>query len=189
VCLCFLGDGATNIGAFHEGLNLAGLWKLPVIYIIENNKYGMGTSVERASAVEDLYKKAYAYNIRSEVVNGMDVLEVYQKVKAAVDHARATYEPTLLEIETYRYRGHSMSDPVHGHYRSKEEVERLKQSDPIIHFAETLKEEGMISDQYLDEAEERIKNIVQECVEFAENSPEPPIDELWKDVTIEGSGE
>ena len=189
VCLCFMGDGATNIGTFHEGLNLAGLWKLPVIYVIENNKYGMGTSVERASAVEDLYKKAYAYNIRSEVVNGMDVLEVYQKVKAAADRARETYEPTLLEIETYRFRGHSMSDPVHGHYRSKEEVERLKQSDPIINFAETLKEEGIISDQYLDEAEQRVKKIVQECVEFAQNSPEPPIDELWKDVTIERSGE
>jgi pyruvate dehydrogenase E1 component alpha subunit len=189
VCLCFMGDGATNIGAFHEGLNLAGLWKLPVIYIIENNKYGMGTAVDRASAVEELYKKAYAYNIRSEVVNGMDVLDVYQKVKAAADRARETYEPTLLEIETYRFRGHSMSDPVSGHYRSKEEVERLKQSDPIINFAETLKEEGLITERYLDEAEERIKKIVQECVEFAENSPEPPIDELWKDVIIERSGE
>jgi pyruvate dehydrogenase E1 component alpha subunit len=189
VCLCFMGDGATNIGAFHEGLNLAGLWKLPVVYIIENNKYGMGTSVDRASAVEELYKKAYAYNIRSEVVNGMDVMDVYQKVKAAADRARETCEPTLLEIETYRFRGHSMSDPVSGHYRSKEEVERLKQSDPIINFAETLKEEGVITDRYLDEAEERIKKIVQECVEFAENSPEPPIDELWKDVIIERSGE
>lgn len=189
VCLCFMGDGATNIGAFHEGLNLVGLWRLPVIYIIENNRYGMGTAVERASAVEQLYKKAIAYNIRSEVVNGMDVLEVYQKVKEAADRARETYEPTLLEIETYRFRGHSMSDPTHGHYRSKEEVESRKQSDPIIHFGETLKEEGIITDQYFEEAEKRIKKIVGECVEFAESSPEPPIDELWKDIYIERSEE
>ncbi len=189
VCLCFLGDGATNIGAFHEGLNLVGLWKLPVIYIIENNKYGMGTSVSRASAVEDLYKKAIAYNIESEVVNGMDVLEVYQKVKAAADRARNTYEPMLLEIETYRFRGHSMSDPVHGLYRSKEEVESRKQSDPILLFVETLKEEGMITDEYLEQAEKRIKKIVEECVEFAENSPDPPADELWKDVYLERNGE
>jgi len=189
VCLCFLGDGATNIGAFHEALNLVGLWRLPVIYIIENNRYGMGTSVDRASAIESLYKKGIAYNIRGEVVNGMDVLEVYQKVKAAVDRARTSYEPTLLEIETYRYRGHSMSDPVSGHYRTKEEVEKQKKSDPLSMFSETLKEEGMITDEYLEEAEKRIKKIVEECVEFAENSPEPPIEELWNDVYKESSGE
>jgi pyruvate dehydrogenase E1 component alpha subunit len=189
VCLCFMGDGATNIGAFHEALNLAGLWKLPVIFIIENNKYAMGTTVDRSSAVQDLHKKAIAYNIPSEVVNGMDVLEIYQKVKAAADRARAAYEPTLLEIETYRFRGHSMSDPVHGVYRSKDEVEGRKQSDPIILLGETLKEEGLITDQYFDEAEKRIKKIVEECVEFAENSPDPPVDELWKDVYFEGKGE
>jgi pyruvate dehydrogenase E1 component alpha subunit len=189
VCLCFLGDGATNIGAFHEALNLVGLWRLPVIYIIENNRYGMGTSVDRASAIESLYKKGIAYNIRGEVVNGMDVLEVYQKVKAAVDRARTSYEPTLLEIETYRYRGHSMSDPVSGHYRTKEEVEKQKKSDPLSMFSETLKEEGIITEEDLEEAEKRIKKIVEECVEFAENSPEPPIEELWNDVYKEPSGE
>ena len=189
VCLCFMGDGATNIGAFHEGLNLVGLWKLPVIYIIENNNYGMGTSVDRASAVDQLHKKAIAYNIRSDVVNGMDVLEVYKKVKSAADRARETYEPTLLEIETYRFRGHSMSDPVSGHYRSKEEVESRKQSDPILLFGETLKEEGIVNDQYFEDAEKRIKKIVQDCVDFAENSPEPPLDELWKDVYMERNGE
>lgn len=189
VCLCFLGDGATNIGAFHEALNLVGLWRLPVIYIIENNRYGMGTSVDRASAIESLYKKGIAYNIRGEVVNGMDVLEVYQKVKAAVDRARTSYEPTLLEIETYRYRGHSMSDPVSGHYRTKEEVEKQKKSDPLSMFSETLKEEGIITEEDLEEAEKRIKKIVEECVEFAENSSEPPIEELWNDVYKEPSGE
>jgi len=189
VCLCFLGDGATNIGAFHEALNLVGLWRLPVIYIIENNRYGMGTSVDRASAIESLYKKGIAYNIRGEVVNGMDVLEVYQKVKAAVDRARTSYEPTLLEIETYRYRGHSMSDPVSGHYRTKEEVEKQKKSDPLSMFSETLKEEGIITEEDLEEAEKRIKKIVEECVEFAENSPKPSIEELWNDVYKEPSGE
>ncbi|HTY36263.1 MAG TPA: pyruvate dehydrogenase (acetyl-transferring) E1 component subunit alpha [Bacteroidota bacterium] len=189
VCLCFMGDGATNIGSFHEGLNLAGLWKLPVIFIIENNKYGMGTAVNRASAVEDLHKKAIAYNIKSEVVDGMDVLEVYAKVKAAADRARETYEPTLLEIETYRFRGHSMSDPVHGVYRSKDEVERVKKSDPILLFGETLKEEDVVKDDYFEEAEKRIKKIVEECVEFTENSPDPPLEELWKDVYYDGKGE
>lgn len=182
VILCFMGDGATNIGSFHEALNLAALWELPVIYIIENNMYSMGTSVDRSSAVEELSKKALAYDMRNEVINGSDVLQVYQKVKNAVDHARSTYEPSLLEVQTYRYRGHSMSDPTHGHYRSKEEVEERKKHDPLIVFSDILKKEGTINDDYLEEAEKKIKKIVEECVEFAENSPEPPPDELWKDV-------
>jgi pyruvate dehydrogenase E1 component alpha subunit len=177
-----MGDGATNIGEFHESLNLAALWKLPVIYIIENNMYSMGTSVERSSAVEDMTKKALAYDMRSQVVDGMNVLEVYEKVKAAVDHARETYEPSLLEIRTYRYRGHSMSDPVHGHYRTKEEVEERKNHDPLTLFADLLKTSSLVTDDELDAAEKRIKAIVDECVEFAENSPEPPVEELWKDV-------
>jgi len=188
VCLCFLGDGATNIGSFHEGLNLVGLWRLPVIFLIENNKYGMGTSVDRASAIEDLFKKGIAYNIPSETANGHDVLEVYEKVKAAADRARETYEPTLIEVQTYRYRGHSMSDPVHGLYRSKEEVEKEKESDPILLFTENLKAEGVISDEYIEEAEKRIKKIVAECVQFAENSPEPPPEELWNHVYKDSSG-
>ena len=188
VCLCFMGDGATNIGSFHEALNLASLWKLPVIYIIENNLYGMGTAVERASAVEDLIKKALAYDMRSGVVGGHDVLEVYRAVKAAVDHARKTYEPSLLEIRTYRYRGHSQSDPVHGHYRSKEEVEEERKKDPIFIFGGVLKSANIIDDEYMEEAEKRIKKIVEECVQFAENSPLPPLDELYKDVYFE-SGE
>lgn len=182
VCLCFMGDGATNIGSFHEALNLAGLWKLPVIYIIENNRYSMGTSVERSSAVEELHKKASAYNIYNESCEGYDVLEVYKTIKAAADRARKSYEPSLIEIQTYRFRGHSMSDPIHGHYRTKEEVERQKGFDPLAVFADTLKDEGVIKDAYLDEAEERIKKIVEECVEFAENSPVPPPEELYRDV-------
>lgn len=182
ICLCFMGDGATNIGEFHESLNLAALWKLPVIYIIENNKYGMGTAVERASSVEALHKKAKAYNMHSNVTDGYNVLDVYRTVKSAVDHARATYEPSLLEIQTYRYRGHSMSDPVQGVYRTKEEVEAQKKLDPITIFANILKEENIIDVDYFDDAELRIKKIIDECVEFAEHSPEPPLEELYTDV-------
>jgi pyruvate dehydrogenase E1 component alpha subunit len=185
VCLCFMGDGATNIGAFHESLNLAALWKLPVIYIIENNKYGMGTAVERASAVEALHKKARAYDMRSAAVDGHNVIDVYGTVKEAVDHARTTQEPSLLEIQTYRYRGHSMSDPVQGVYRTKEEVEQQKKLDPLQVLADILKEENLASDDYLDDADLRIKKIVDECVDFAESSPEPPPDELFTDVYIE----
>ena len=183
VCLCFMGDGATNIGEFHEALNLASLWKLPVIYIIENNKYGMGTAVDRASAVDELHLKAAAYNMRNQVIEeGHNVLKVYQSVKAAVDHARKTYEPSLLEVQTFRYRGHSMSDPIHGHYRTKEEVEAQKKLDPLTMFAEILIEANLASPDYFDSAEERIKIIVDECIAFTDNSPEPPLEELYTDI-------
>jgi pyruvate dehydrogenase E1 component alpha subunit len=188
VCLCFMGDGATNIGAFHEALNLAALWKLPVIYIIENNLYGMGTAVNRASAVDDLSKKALAYDMRRGVVDGNNVLEVYRAVKASVDHARQTSEPTLLDIRTYRYRGHSMSDPIHGHYRTKEEVEAYKQHDPINVFGNILKQEGILDDAAREAVEQRVKQVVEESVEFAEKSPEPDLNELWTDVYKETGG-
>jgi len=186
VCLCFLGDGATNIGEFHEALNLAALWKLPVIYIIENNKYGMGTAVHRASAVDALHLKAAAYNMRNEVIEeGHNILKVYQSVKAAVDHARATYEPSLLEVQTFRYRGHSMSDPIHGHYRSKEEVETQKQLDPLTVLMDLLMQARLATEEYFNAAEERVKATVEECVAFTENSPEPPLEELYTDVYAE----
>lgn len=184
VCLCFMGDGATNIGEFHEALNLAALWKLPVIYIIENNKYSMGTAVSRSSAVEELYKKGLAYDMRTAIADGMDVLDVYKAVKAATDHARETYEPTLLEIRTYRYRGHSMSDPIAGHYRTKAEVEEEKKLDPLIVFAELLKQENVMTDDRIEETEKNIKKVVEEAVAFAENSPEPPLEELFTDVYL-----
>ncbi len=184
VILTFMGDGATNIGAFHEGFNLAALWGLPVVFIIENNRYSMGTSVKRSSAVEDLYKKALAYDMRWDVVDGMNVLEVYQKVNEAATIARHEYKPSLLEIRTYRYRGHSMSDPVHGHYRTKEEVEKLKEQDPISYFGALLQQQKIVDTSYFDEVEQRIKQQVQESVEFAENSPEPAAEELWTDVYL-----
>ena len=186
VCLCFMGDGATNIGEFHEALNLASLWKLPVVYIIENNLYSMGTSVQRSSAIEDLSKKGLAYNMRNDFVDGSNVLEVYEKVKAAADHAKETYEPSLLEIRTYRHRGHSMSDPIHGHYRSKEEVEEKKKTDPILLFGAMLKKEGISEETHFEEIDKRVKALVDECVEFAENSLEPPVEDLWKQVYYDG---
>jgi pyruvate dehydrogenase E1 component alpha subunit len=184
VILVFMGDGATNIGAFFEGLGLAQLWKLPVVFIIENNRYSMGTSVARSSPVEDLYKKALAFDMRWDVVDGMNVLEVYEKVKRAADIAKKDYLPSLLEVRTYRYRGHSMSDPIHGHYRTKEEVEEQKRSDPITLFGSILQEEGLADEAVFESADKRVKKIVEECVTFADNSPEPPLDELWKDVYL-----
>jgi pyruvate dehydrogenase E1 component alpha subunit len=184
VCLAFMGDGATNIGEFHESLNLAALWKLPVIYIIENNKYSMGTAVSRSSAVEELYKKALGYNMRYAVVDGMDVFDVFKEVKAAADHARATYEPTLLEVRTYRYRGHSMSDPIAGHYRTKAEVEEEKKLDPLVVFARLLEQDQIMTQEYQEECEKKVKKIVEEAVEFSENSPEPPLEELYNDVYL-----
>jgi len=186
VCLCFMGDGATNIGAFHESLNLAALWKLPVIYIIENNMYGMGTAVGRASAEKALYKKALAYGKRAVVVNrGQDVFEVHNTIKEAVKLARETSEPSLIEIETYRYRGHSMSDPVHGHYRSKEEVESRKQYDPLTVLSTQLIEAGITTEAMLEELDAKIIKDMEEAVQFAENSPVPPPEDLWKYVYAE----
>lgn len=184
VILVFMGDGATNIGAFFEGLGMAQLWKLPVVFIIENNRYSMGTSVARSSPVEELYKKALAFDMRWDVVDGMNVLEVYEKVKQAADIAKKDYLPSLLEIRTYRYRGHSMSDPIHGHYRTKEEVEEQKRSDPITLFGSILQEEGLADEAYFESADKRVKKVVEECVTFADNSPEPPLEELWKDVYL-----
>ena len=182
VILTFMGDGATNIGSFFEGINLAGLWQLPVVFLIENNRYSMGTSVQRSSPVEDLYKKALAVDMRWDIVDGMNVVEVYKKVKQAADLAKLESRPSLLEVRTYRYRGHSMSDPIHGHYRTKEEVEELKKQDPLLLFGSLLQEEGLVTQEYFDSAEKRVKKVVEEAVEFAENSPEPPLDELWNDV-------
>jgi len=182
VVLCFMGDGATNIGSFYEALNLSSLWKLPIIFIIENNKYSMGTSVERSSSVVDLHKKALSFGMRNGWVDGHDVLAVYAAVSDAVRHARQTYEPSLLEMRTFRYRGHSMSDPVHGHYRTKDEVEQTKKLDPIDIFASLLKKHSVIDDSFLEGSEARIKALVEETVEFAQNSPEPPLSELYTDV-------
>ena len=131
-----------NIGAFHESLNMAALWKLPCVYIVENNRYGMGTAIERASAIYDVAQRACAYDMASETVDGMDVLAVRESVGRAVDLARREHLPTLIEARCYRFMGHSMSDPVHGHYRTKEEVEEQKLKDPVRRYFERLKAAG-----------------------------------------------
>ena len=184
VVVCSFGEGAVHQGAFHESLNLAKLWKLPVIYLIENNRYGMGTPMERASALWDLSQKACSYGMASDSVDGMDVLQVYEVIKKAVDRARKRGEPTLIEARTYRFRGHSMSDPVHSHYRTKEEVEDQKKNDPVKLFEERLLQDKVFSQNDIKKLENEIKKIVMEAVEFAEKSPAPSLDTLYEDVYV-----
>lgn len=180
VTLTYMGDGAVRQGAFHEALNMAMTWKLPVIFIIENNNYAMGTSVERTSNVKDLYKLGHAYEMPSEAVNGMDVEAVYEAVKKAADRARKGDGPTLLEMKTYRYKGHSMSDPAK--YRTKEEVEDYKKQDPIQQALDVIIKNKYASDEELEAIQERVKAEVDECVKFSEESPFPEASELYEDV-------
>src|SRR5438045_3098391 len=142
VCVCFFGEAAVNIGAFHETLNMASVWKLPVIFLCENNRYGMGTAFERVAAVTDIVEHACSYDMAAELVDGMNVLTVFEATRRAVERARKQSHPTLLEVRTYRYMGHSMSDPLHGVYRTKDEVEEQKARAPITHLAGKLKEDG-----------------------------------------------
>jgi pyruvate dehydrogenase E1 component alpha subunit len=180
VTLCFFGEAAVNQGSFHESLNLAQLWKVPCIYICENNQYGMGTSLERAMSFRDIAQKACAYELASEFVDGMDVLAVREATQRAVERARKHYLPTLLEVRTYRFMGHSMSDP--GNYRTRAEIEKYQQRDPIKLFAATLKEEKVVSDKDLEEIEARVKEEVERSLKFAEESPLPQPEELYTDV-------
>ena len=182
VVVCSFGEGAVHQGAFHESLNLAKLWKLPVIYLIENNRYGMGTPLERASAIWDLSQKALSYDMARATVDGMDVLKVYDVMKEAVDRARNESEPTLIEARTYRFRGHSMSDPVHGHYRTKDEVEEQKQHDPILLFQKKLLKDKVLDEEKIKAIEQEVKKLVMDSVKFAEESPEPSLETLFEDV-------
>jgi pyruvate dehydrogenase E1 component alpha subunit len=180
VTICFFGEASSNQGVFHEILNMAMLWKLPVIFICENNWYGMGTAIERASAGGDLYDKAAGYHMDRAAVDGMDVIATYRAVTEAIDRARTSCTPTMLEARTYRFRGHSMSDP--GTYRTKDEVEEYKKSDPIITFGADLIQFGILTQERIDAMDEEIKHAVQEAVDFAEASPEPPLEMLSKYV-------
>lgn len=180
VALCFFGEAAVNQGAFHESLNLAQLWKLPCIYICENNQYGMGTSLKRAMSLEDVWQKACSYEVASEFVDGMDVLAVREAVLRAVERARRDSLPTFLEVRTYRFMGHSMSDP--GNYRTRAEIEKYQERDPVKLFTATLKEQGIIDDAGLQEMEGRVREEVEHAVRFAEDSPEPDPKELYTDV-------
>jgi pyruvate dehydrogenase E1 component alpha subunit len=182
VAVCFFGEAAVNISAFHEALNLAALWKLPVVFVCENNRYGMGTPVERASALYDLAHKACAYQMERSIVDGMDVLAVREEALQAVERARDKSLPTLIEARTYRFYGHSMSDPEHGHYRTQKEVEEQKLRDPISLLASTLRELGIVSEREVDDLEEKGSEAVEDAVAFAEESLETPSTELKTDV-------
>lgn len=183
VVLCYFGDGAARQGMLHETLNLAMLWKLPVIFICENNNYAMGTSIERTSNVIDIYKLADAYEMPADKVDGMTAEAVHDAVARAVKRAREGDGPTLLEMKTYRYKGHSVSDPQK--YRSKEEVEEYKDQDPITKVANTILENGFATQAELDAIDARINAMVDESVRFAEESPWPNDDEVLKDVYID----
>jgi pyruvate dehydrogenase E1 component alpha subunit len=180
--LCFFGDGAVNEGAFHEALNVSALWGLPVVYIIENNRYGMGTSLDRASSVKDLYQRGSAYGIPRRDVDGMDLLTVREALGEAIDRARKDKQPTLVEVETYRYRGHSMSDP--GKYRTKEEVEEMMGHDPILRFGKVLKEQHKVSDADLEAMDKDVQAQVADAVRFADQSPWPADETLYEDVYV-----
>lgn len=184
VVACFFGEGATNIGAFHESLNLAALWKLPVLFICENNRYGMGTAEARASAARSVADKACAYGMPHEQVDGMDLMAVRERVEEAARRARKESTPSLLEALTYRYRGHSMSDPAR--YRTRQEVEREKEHDPLVVFRQRLEAEGVLDAAEFKELDARAKKTAQEAAEFADAAPVPPPESLFDDVMIDG---
>ncbi|MBK7374262.1 MAG: pyruvate dehydrogenase (acetyl-transferring) E1 component subunit alpha [Ferruginibacter sp.] len=183
VVLCFFGDGAARQGMLHEAFNMAMLWKLPVVFICENNYYAMGTSVARTSNVLDIYKLADAYDMPSDSIDGMSPENVHNGVLRAVNRAREKGGPTLLEIKTYRYKGHSMSDPQK--YRTKEELEEYKEKDPIEHVLKTLKDQYKVPDADIEVINDRVRTEVEESVKFAEESPWPDDSELLKDVYVQ----
>jgi pyruvate dehydrogenase E1 component alpha subunit len=185
VIACFFGEAAVNNGAFHEALNMASLWKLPVLFIIENNRYGMGTAVERASAINDIYQRASSYDMHRAVVDGQDVLAVRSAIEEAVNRARTDQSPTLLEMRTYRFMGHSMSDAVSGTYRSKAELDEYLKRDPIALLRATMEARGQITEQQMQDLDTEIKAIVQDSWDFAEASPEPPLEALMSNVYVD----
>ncbi len=181
VSITFLGDGAMNQGQVYESFNMAALWKLPVVYVIENNKYGMGTSITRSSASHDLVSRGAPFEIPGHSVDGMNVVAVREAAAEAMEHARSGKGPYILEMLTYRYRGHSMSDPAK--YRSKDEVSRMRQEhDPIDQVKKRLIDGGMADEARLKEIDKEIKDIITAAADFAQQSPEPDPAELWTDV-------
>ncbi len=183
VTICMFGEGATNIGFFHEALNLSKVWTLPVLWVCENNRYGMGTDVARASAVSEIQQKAEGYGMAHERADGMDVMAVYEAAKKAIEAVRSGSGPRMLEIMTYRFRGHSMGDPER--YRKQEEVKKWQEHDPIGVFCDYLTSHKIAKLEELDIVEERAKEDVEKAVEFAEASPEPGLDTLFEDIYAE----
>ncbi len=186
VVMSIFGDGATNIGAFHESLNVAKLWHLPIVFVCVNNLYGMGTAVNRASAITEIWKKACAYDMTGERVDGMDVLAVRRITDQLVAQAREKHEPSLLECVTYRYRGHSMSDP--DTYRGKEEIKEWQTRDAIVSLGEHMKMQKMVGDDELQRIDEGVTAQVEDAVKFAEESPEPDPKDLYRDVYADEGG-
>lgn len=183
LCICYMGDGAVRQGAFHEALNMAMSWKVPCIFVIENNGYAMGTSVDRTSNVTDLYKLGSAYDMPSFPVNAMDVEAVHHAVSEAAERARKGDGPTLLEFRTYRFKGHSMSDPAK--YRTKDELNEFKDQDPVLKTKDAILTHKFATIEELDKMDDEIKAIVNEAVKFAEESPYPTEDEIFKDVYLQ----
>jgi pyruvate dehydrogenase E1 component alpha subunit len=181
--LCYLGDGASNIGYFHESLNLAGVWDLPVVFIIENNQYGMGTSIERSTAAANMIDRAPAYGMKGIRVNGMNVLDVYAAAADALSAIRAGEGPQFLEVVTYRFEGHSMGDPLR--YRTRDEVEKWRKDDPIGILEHHLAIEYKVDQNQLDRIVETVENEVEEAVQFAEESPKPALESLFDNIYVE----
>ena len=185
VCVCFFGEAAVNNGAFHEALNMAALWKLPVIYLIENNRYGMGTALERASAVNDIAERACSYDMPNEVVDGQSVMAVREATMRAVERARREHTPTLLEVRTYRFMGHSMSDAVSGTYRTKEELDEHIKRDPIALLRAEMERNGEWNDAAMTKLDDELKAVVEDAWQFADASPEPPLPSLYEDILVD----
>lgn len=184
VVLAMFGEGATNIGDFHEALNLAKIWHLPVVFFCVNNQYAMGSTVASDSAVTEIWRKACAYDMASEPVDGMDILAVRAVTERAIKHAREKHDPYFVEAITYRYRGHSMADPAR--YRTEEEVKQWRQRDPLITFRDRLLEAGLIDQATIDELQRKAERVVAEAIDFAESSPFPDPTTLYDDVYAEG---
>ena len=185
ICVCYLGDGAMNQGQVAESMNMAALWKLPMVYVIENNRYGMGTSVQRAAAHgTHLYERGSGYGIPGDQVDGMDVLAVQRKARGVIEHVRGGEGPFILEAMTYRYRGHSMSDP--GKYRTKEEVQEMRERhDPLEQLRRKITDAGLMNDETFKQLDKEIRDIVNDAARFAQESPEPDPAELWTDILVE----
>ena len=186
VVMSIFGDGATNIGAFHESLNVAKLWKLPIVFVCINNQYGMGTAVSRASAVTEIWKKACAYDMTGERVDGMDVLAVREVADRLVEQARERHEPSLLECVTYRYKGHSMSDP--DTYRQKDEIKQWQERDAILSLANHLEQGKLLTDAELERIDQEVTAQVEDAAAFAEQSPDPDVRDLYRNVYVEAEG-
>ena len=187
VCVCFFGEAAVNIGAFHEALNLASLWDLPVVFIIENNRYGMGTAISRSTANEDVLVRAKGYRMEGESVDGQDVFAVRECMARAVERARKEKRPTLVEMRTYRFMGHSMSDAASGTYRTKDELEENMKRDPILLLHNRMFEAGELTEGEMHKIDDEAKAIAQDAWDFADASPEPPLEKLYTDVYADTS--